>query len=98
MIFYSMVDDHGIIVRKQYTTNSQAAVLKGHRLLADVVPEVDLTKFRVEALNIVPSNATKIEYQVTALTEEEKSLIAAKVEWAKQNPPMVEIEELIYEL
>jgi hypothetical protein len=64
MIFYTMVDAEGNIVRRTYTTNKNAAVYEGHRLLPDILPSLPTPQHRIVLIEPTPKNADKIMYEV----------------------------------
>jgi hypothetical protein len=65
---FSQVDDKGIVVRARYTTNKDAAVPAGHRLLQDQMPEWDLATEECVRVEPVSKEATAIQYVVRPMS------------------------------
>lgn len=63
---YSMVDQDGMIVRSQYTSNPDAAVFDGHRLLPDVPITTSDPTMMVKRVEPIPDSAASVPY-VTVL-------------------------------
>lgn len=84
-MLYTDVNAEGMIHRRLYTDNPDAAVLEGHRLVADEGPRdlgIEASFKYMVPIEPVPINATKIEYKEVLVSEE---IIADKVRYERNS-------------